>query len=68
MMSDFTFKATGMYDFYSDLDKPEYYTVLAKKKGKGNKWIFVGNKGGVLKFETLEEAKAEAKALRKGQL
>jgi hypothetical protein len=60
---EFTFKATGMFDIYSDANSPEYYTVLAKKKGKGNKWVYCANNGEILKFETMKEAKLEAKAL-----
>ena len=59
------FKASGMFDIYADSNKPEYYTVLVKKKGRGHTWSYCGNGNGeIFKFDTLQEARQKAQKLK----
>jgi hypothetical protein len=64
LVGDFSFKATGIFDINKD-DTARFYTVLARMKGKGNKWVYVGDEGGsdIIRCNTLEEAKTKAKQL-----
>lgn len=52
------FKAASMTDFYSESDKPDFYTVLCKVEGGRKGWSYCGDgKGNIIKVATLKEAK-----------
>ncbi len=54
------FKASGIYDIYSDTKEPEYFTVLAQEKPRSKKMYCADSDGKILKLDTLNKAKDKA--------
>ena len=73
-MKNLIFKAASMTDFYSESQKPEFYTVLCKEKGTKKGWSYCAKESGeIVKAGSLKEArkisnkmKSDYEAKRKG--
>jgi hypothetical protein len=61
-MKNLMFKAASMTSFYSESQKPEFYTVLCKEKGSRKGWNYCGDgKGNVVKATSMKKARELSK-------